>query len=306
MKRVSSLISIFSNKFIKRQGDLLLDFGSGNVRVYWNGKFIESKSSSFSSFHSNTFQKIRLVDRGTITSFEYSIEFLDNILKTLIDKKKIVPRFNGYYLVPSDSTQVECLIIKKVLSSLGYGSWKTIFKKDVVKTSHGGIIDIGFDLTEITLGIESGTIIAKTIKSGSRSFTSVIRQVIRDSYQLDVSWAGADKIKKEIVNDEFLVSSKSIKQKITVRGKDIYTFTPKTIIIDANILQQPLLNKVEELFDEIKLFFSQVSTNTLMNSIEEGIALWGDGSKLAGLENFFSRKLQTTVEKGHASYEVSK
>jgi len=304
VKRVSNLISSFSDKFIKKQGDLLLDFGSGNARFYLDGKLIKTESSSFSNVHNNDFEKMRLVERGTISSFEYASSFLNQNLTSLINRKKLWPRFTGFYLAPSDSTQVEQIIIKKVLDSLKYGNWQIVTKKNVVNTSYGGVIDIGFDLTEVILGVGTGNIVAKTIKSGSRSFTKIIRKVVRDKYQLDVSWAGADKIKKELVGDDFLLSTQPIKQKITVRGKDVYTFVPKTIVIEASVLQNPLLEKVEELFDEIKLFFSKISTNTLMNSIEKGIDLWGDGSKMASLDNFFSQKLQTTVKKGQASYEV--
>jgi rod shape-determining protein MreB len=304
VKRVSNLISSFSDKFIKKQGDLLLDFGSGSARFYLDGKLIKTQSSSFSNIHNNDFEKMRLVDRGTIASFEYATRFLDQTLSSLINRKKLWPRFDGYYLAPSDSTQVEQIIAKKVLSSLKCGNWKMVTKKNVVKTPHGGVIDIGFDLTEVILGVGTGNIVAKTIKSGSRSFTKIIRKVVRDKYQLDVSWAGADKIKKELVGEDFLLSTQPIKQKITVRGKDVYTFVPKTIVIEASVLQKPLLEKVEELFDEIKLFFSKISTNILMNSIEQGIDLWGDGAKMASLDNFFSQKLQTTVKKGQASYEV--
>lgn len=304
MKRINTFISSFSDKFVKKQGDLLLDFGSGNARFYLDGKLIESKSSCFSNLHHNNLKEIHLVERGTIVNFEYAIKFLDQILENLIVRKKICPRFNGYYLASSDASAVEQLIVGKVLSSLKYGSWKIVRKKDVVKTNHGGIIDVGFDLTEVILGIGTGDTVAKTIKSGSRVFTKIIRSVVRDKYQLDVSWAGADKIKQEISCDDFLLTSQAIKQKITVRGKDVYTFVPKTIVIEASVLQKPLLRGVEELFDEIKLFFSKVTTNNLMNSIEQGIDLWGDGAKLSGFEDFFSQKLQTTVKKGFASYEV--
>lgn len=306
MKRVSNFISSFSDKFIKKQGNLLLDFGSGSARFYLDGKLIESKSSSFSNIQNNDFETMRLVDRGTIVNFNYASRFLDTTLTSLIKKKKLWPRFDGYYLAPSDSTQVERLIVKKVLDSLKYGNWKIVTKKNVIKTTHGGVIDIGFDLTEVILGVGTANVVAKTIKSGSRSFTKVIRKVVRDKYQLDVSWVGADKIKKELVGVDFLLPTQPIKQKITVRGKDVYTFVPKTVVIEASVLQKPLLEKVEELFDEIKLFFSKISTNTLMNSIEQGVELWGDGSKMASLEGFFSKKLQTTVKKGLASYEVHK
>lgn len=304
MKRVINLISIFSDKFIKKQGKLLLDFGSGNTRFYLDGKLIKTESSCFSNIHNNDFEKMRLVDRGTIVSLEYAIRFLDQTLSLLINRKKLWPRFDGFYLAPSDLTQVEQIIVKKVLALLEYGNWQIVTKKNVVKTLRGGVIDIGFDLTEVILGVGTSNIVAKTIKSGSRSFTKIIRKVVRDKYQLDVSWFGADKIKEELVGEDFLLSTHPIKQKITVRGKDVYTFVPKTIVIEASVLQRPLLEKVEELFDEIKLFFSKISTNTLMNSIEQGIELWGDGAQLASLDNFFSQRLQTTVKKGQASYEV--
>lgn len=306
MKRIGIFISSFSKKFIKKQGELLLDFGSGSARFYLDGKLIESKSSCFTDFKKNNFKKIRLVERGTVVNFKYARSFLDQTIQNLIVKKKVWPRFNGYYLFSNDATAVEKLIVQKVLLSLKYGSWKMLSKKGAVKTTQGGVIDIGFDLTEVILGIGTGNVVAKTIKSGSRSFTKIIRSVVRDKYQLDVSWVGADKIKKEITVDDFLLTTQVIKQKITVRGKDIYTFVPKTIVIEASVLQKPLLEKVEELFDEIKLFFSKVTTNTLMNSIEQGIDLWGDGSKLAGLDSYLSKKLQTTVNKGQASYEVHK
>ena len=289
-----------------KKDNLLLDFGSGSTRLYKDGKLVSSAKSFFSEFQANSYHKFHLVDRGTITHFDFATNFLNKFLEKQISSGLISSRFKGYYLAPEGLTQVEELIIKKVLSSLQLGSWKILSKKNIIKTKAGLVIDVGFDSTEVVLGMGTGEIKAKTINFGSRFFTQTIRKVVRDNHQLEVSWLGAEKIKKELAGDDFLLSVNKSKQKITVRGKDIYTFVPKTIVVEASIFQKPLLERVEEIFEEIKLFFSKISTNLLMNSIEKGLELWGDGSKMAGVDSFFAQKLQTKVKVTTASYEVQK
>lgn len=303
MKRVGNFFSSLSGRFSVHKETVLLDFGSGSVRVFFGGELVASQRSFFSQFEGNSFEKIHLVDKGTVTDSDLAIKFLNDFFDKEVKKGKIPANFNGFYLAPDSFTQVEELIVMRVLSSLKFGSWKVIRKKAFAKTSAGLVIDIGFDLTEVMVGFGSGVVEASTIKFGSRTFTEAIREVVRDKYQLEVSWQSADKIKMDISGEDFLLSDKKSKQKITVRGKDIYSFVPKTVVIEAGVLQEPILKKVEDLFEEIKLFFSSLSTNLLMNSIENGLELWGDGAKLAGLDNFFAKKLQTEVSRKKSSYE---
>jgi len=306
VKIVNKFISNFRGQLTANKDILLLDFGSGNTKLYKQGKLISSKQSSFLELSNNQYQKIHLVDHGTIINFDLAANFLNNLLQSLVKNNEISSNFVGHYLSPEGLTQVEQLIIKKVLGALKYGNWKIVTKKNFYNTNVGLVFDIGFDSTEVVLGISSNIPEARTIKFGSSSFTETIRKVVRDNHQLELSWQSAEKIKKEIVGEDFLLAINKSKQKITVRGKDIYTFVPKTLVIDAKIFQEPLLGRVEELFEEIKLFFSKISTNQLMNSIEGGLELWGEGAKLAGMSQFFSKKLQTTVKVANPSYEVSK
>ncbi|NCN03953.1 MAG: hypothetical protein GW942_02670 [Candidatus Pacebacteria bacterium] len=304
MKIVNNLISNFRGQLAAKKDILLLDFGSGNTKLYNKEKLISAKNSSFLEFDNNHYHKVHLVDHGTITNFDLAVSFLNTFLQDLIKSHEINSSFTGYYLTSVGLTQVEELIVKKVLASLKYGTWKIAKKRDLYNTSAGLVFDIGFDSTEVVLGVSTKSPEAKTIKFGSSIFTQTIRKIVRDKHQLELSWLSAEKIKKDIMGEDFLLSVNSSKQKITARGKDIYTFVPKTVVIDAKIFQEPLLERVEDLFEEVKLFFSKISTNHLMNSIEEGLELWGEGARLAGMGQFFSKKLQTNVKVAQPSYEL--
>lgn len=289
---------------MKKQGILLLDFGSGTVKFYLDGQVIENRSSTIPSHRPGNLEELHLVERGTIVDFEAGKLFLNKSLKKLVDEKKIWPRFDGYYLMPSEASQVDEIIVKKILNSLDYGQWQVVSKGVAARSKSGCVIDIGFDLTEIILGFNSNHQVAKTLKVGSRAFTTIIREVVRDKYQLDISWQVADRVKKELVGKDFLLTTEKNTQKITIRGKDIYSFVPKTVTINAADLQNPLLEVATDFFEDLKLYFSQVSTDLLMNSLEDGVELWGEGSKLSGLETFFTQKLQARVHLGQAHYEV--
>lgn len=293
-----------SSRWLKKQGKLLLDFGSGSAKFYVDGKLVDLLHSTIPNYKPGNLEEIHLVERGTIVDFEAGKSFLNGALKKMVADQKIWPRFDGYYLLPSDASQVDQIIAKKILNSLDNGDWKIVKKKEVARSKAGCVIDIGFDLTEIILGFGGRRIEAKTLKIGSRAFTSQIREVIREKYQLDVSWQVADRVKKEIVGQDFLLTTEKNTQKLTIRGKDNYSFVPKTITVNAADLQNSLLNVANDFFEELKLYFSQVSTDLLMNSLEEGVELWGDGAKLSGLENFFAQKLQTKVHLSQAQYEV--
>lgn len=282
----------------------MLDFGSGSAKFYLDGQLIETKNSAIPNYKQGNLDEVHLVERGTVVDFEGGKNFLNQVLRKLVNEKRIWPRFDGYYLLPSESSPVDQIIVKKILNSLDYGDWQLVKKKEAARANGGCVIDVGFDLTEVILGFKGAKQEAKTLKIGSRSFTNIIREVVRDKYQLDVSWQVADRVKREIVGKDFLLSTEKNKQKITIRGKDIYTFVPKTVTIAATDLQNPLLEVANDFFEELKLYFSQISTDLLMNSIEEGVELWGEGSKLAGFENFLAQKLQTRVSLSQAHYEV--
>lgn len=312
-------------KIFPVQTDVLLDFGSGKTRLFTDGKLVLSQPSlvvldkksgkvllkskkSFLSLSNNSlgnFEIEHLVDQGVIVNFDLAKSFLGSLEQLATRGKKVC-------LLPSRATPTEKLITSKILASLGYGKWTLLAKKDSAVTTRGCVIDIGFDLTEVIVGIGSEKVVAKTIKFGSKIFTRTIKEVIRKKYQLDISWLGAEKAKFELQGDSFLsggyedgalVGNKT-EQKICIRGKDINAFIPKTVVIEAEVLRQPLVNKVDELLDEIKLFFGQIPADVLMSSLEKGIALWGGGGELAGLENYFSEKLQTNVTKNESSYRV--
>lgn len=304
MRRLADFVAKTSSKLLKKQGKLLLDFGSGTVKFYLDGKLLVTKSSSIASHRPGNLEEIHLVERGTVVDYETGKSFLNREINLLVESGKLWPRFDGYYLLPSGSTQVDQIIIKKILYSLDRGSWQLVKKSTVARSQAGLVIDIGFDLTEIMLGFGTNHLESRTLKSGSRAFTTVIREVVRDRYQLDISWQVADRIKKDLVGKEYLLTTEKNAQKLTIRGKDIYSFTPKTLTVNAFDFQGPLLAVANDFFDDLKLYFSQVSTDVLMNGIEEGVELWGEGAKLAGLEHFLAQKLQTKVKLGEPRYEV--
>jgi len=315
-------------KFFSTDGEVLLDFGSGQTRLFVGGKLVLSqpslivldkksgkvllKSKNHSLSLSNNlpdnllgnFEIEHLVNQGVIADFDLAKSFLSSLTQLATRGKK-------FCLLPSGATPTEKLIALKILASLDHGKWTLVTKKDCAVTTKGCVVDIGFDLTEVIVGIGSEKMVAKTIKFGSKFFTKVIKEVIRKKYQLDISWLGAEKVKFELQGASFLSTSQGAEapahaktgQKICVRGKDINAFIPKTVIVEVEVLRQPLINKVDELLDEIKLFFGQIPTDILLGSLEKGIDLWGGGGKLAGLESYFSEKLQTNVTKSEASYE---
>lgn len=305
MSSLNRLLQGVSKQFLPGKTEVFLDLGSGSAKIYINGKQV-AKENSRVVFHER--REIRkkgeltqvkfIVQRGSITDYDLAREFLNNLLKTEVIGQGVEPRFIGVFLLPSEASQADGLIAQKVLDSLDYGRWKLIRKKVSAKSKKGCVIDIGFDLTEVILNKNT----AKTIKFGSRTFTKKIREVVRHKYHIDISWQAAEKIKLALKGDNFLVEGEKTSQKISVRGKDVNSFVPLTVIVESKDLRAAMASQVDDLFDEIKLFFSKISVDVLMNSIERGIELWGDGSRLAGLEEYLARKLQTEVTKGTADY----
>jgi rod shape-determining protein MreB len=234
------------------------------------------------------------------------ISLVSSFIKVLLDQSikksemKLLTQVSGVCLIPSTATKVEKYLFKKLFEKLGVGRWQLVPKAQVWSAilkqkkyqNCLGCIDLGGDTTEITL-VADQTTLAETIPFGGRKLVKRLLQRIRAEYGFQLSWESGEKVLKEI--DLAQLQSKKSKTKITIRGKNISSGRPETVVIEEEVLNPIIQDFYAELLSFIQLFLYSVPAAALTETLDAGIVLSGGLSQVSGSKHFFESALDTSV-----------
>ena len=153
------------------------------------------------------------------------------------------------------------------------------------------IVDVGGGTTEVAIISLGGIVVSQSMRTGGDEMDDAIVNHIKKEYKLLIGQQTAEEIKLEIgsafrLDDEIQAE---------VRGRDMLTGLPKTVIISSDEIRRALDEPVSQIVDAIKSTLDKTPPELAADIMDRGIVLAGGGALLQGLDDRLRHETQMPV-----------
>lgn len=299
--------------------DIGIDLGTANVLIYVKGQGIVLNEPSVVAMDAQTKKPlavgsearemlgrtpgsmvaIRPMKDGVIADFEITEVMLNHFIKK-INGKSFLSRPRILICCPSNITQVEKNAIKEAAERTGA---KKVFIEeepkvaavgagmDISKPSGNMVIDIGGGTTDIAVLSLGGIVTSSSIKVAGNVFDSDIMKYIKDKYKLLIGDRTAEEIKMTI--GTVYTGNKS--DKMEVRGRDLVTGLPHTIVLCSEEVEEALRESVYIIVHTAKSVLEKTPPELAADIIDKGIVITGGGALIDGFDQLLAHELKVPV-----------
>jgi rod shape-determining protein MreB len=153
------------------------------------------------------------------------------------------------------------------------------------------IVDIGGGTTEVAVISLGGIVVSQSLRVGGDEMDDGIINHIKRDYKLLIGQQTAEEIKLEIG------SAWDMKEELQaeVRGRDMLTGLPKTVILTSEEIRRALDEPVTQIIEAIKSTLDKTPPELAADIMDRGIVLAGGGSLLTGLDERLRHETQMPV-----------
>lgn len=298
---ISSIIGRFSD-------DLAIDLGTANTLVYVKGKgiildepsvvAIEKKSEEVLAVGleakkmvgrtPGNIVAIRPMKDGVIADFEIAEKMLRHFISKAHNRSAFVrPRI--IICVPSKITQVEQRAVRDSASLAG-GREVYLVEEPIAAAIGAGlpiaepfgnmVVDIGGGTTDVAVISLAGIVYSESVKVAGDKMDDAIVNYIKRKYNLLIGDHMAELIKLGIGSAYPLDEKKTM----TIKGRDLITGIPKTLVIDDSEVREALAEPISVIVNAIKVALENTPPELAGDIIDRGIVLTGGGSLICGMD----------------------
>ncbi len=301
------LFGFFSN-------DLAIDLGTANTVVYVPGRGIVLDEPSVVAVKAHTNQVLaagrrakemlgktpesiiacRPMRDGVIANFELTESMLRYFIRVVHDDRRTLVRPRMIIGVPSGITQVERRAVEDSAKQAGAREVYTIMEPmaaaigaglPVQDPSGSMIVDIGGGTTEVAVITLKDVVFCRSVRVGGDGMDRSIVQYVKRKYNLLIGERTAELIKIQIGT----VLHNSNIETMEVKGRDLVTGVPKTIILTSAEVHESLLETVASIVDVIRVALENTPPELSSDLVDKGIVMAGGGSLLRGLSELVSQ-----------------
>src|SRR3954467_4864581 len=142
------------------------------------------------------------------------------------------------------------------------------------------ILDIGGGTTEVAVIALGGIVVSQSLRVGGDEMDEAIINHVKREYKLLIGQQTAEEIKLEIG------SAFGMREEIQaeVRGRDLLTGLPKTIILSSDEVRHALEEPVSQIIGTTKSTLVKTLPELAADIMDRGIVLAGGGALLQGLD----------------------
>ncbi len=295
--------------------DIGIDLGTANILVYAKGQGIVLQEPSVVAVNKGTGKvlavgnaakqmigrtpgnivAIRPIKEGVIADFEYTQTMLKYYIDRALKGRKILEKIRVVICVPSGVTPVEERAVKE--SALNAGAKHAYIVEEPMAAAIGVglpvyeptgsmIVDIGGGTSDVAVISLGGIVNSCSIRIAGDEMDSAIMNHVKKAYNLAIGERMAEEIKINI-GTAFLTESN--KDKVyEVRGRDLLTGLPKTVLVSAKEIYTALVEPVKEIVDAVKTCLEKTPPELAADIMDRGIMMAGGGSLLDGLPKLLS------------------
>jgi len=158
------------------------------------------------------------------------------------------------------------------------------------------IVDIGGGTTEVAVISLSGIVYCGSVRTAGDEMDEVITQYIRKQYNVLVGERRVEEIKLALGAAR---ESSDGPRTIQVKGSDLVSRVPKTIMIDEDELREILHDCVHTIVEAVRVCVERTPPEIAADMIDNGITLTGGGALLAGLDEILRKEMKLPVTLVH-------
>ena len=298
------ILGIFSN-------DLAIDLGTANTCVYVKGQGIVLREPSVVAVKKDNrgndqvlavgseakrmlgrapgnIRAIRPMKDGVIADFEVTEAMLRYFISKVHNQRRLVrPRI--MICVPTGITQVEKRAVKE--SALSAGAREVYLIEEPMAAAIGAnlpiqeptanmVVDIGGGTTEVAVISLSGIVYSRSVRVGGDKMDEAILRHVKRKYNMLIGEATAEEIKIQIASAYPMEEE----QQIEVKGRDLVTGIPQTIVITSEEVRKAIAEQVDAIVQAVRQALEQTPPELAADIVERGIVLTGGGALLKGLD----------------------
>ena len=302
------LFSFFSN-------DLAIDLGTANTLVYVRNRGIALDEPSVVAVKANTNQVLaagkkakemlgktpesivacRPMRDGVIANFELTESMLRYFIREVHDNRRTMVRPRMIIGVPSGITQVERRAVEDSAKQAGAREVYTIMEPMAAAIGAGlrvqdptgsMIVDIGGGTTEVAVITLKDVVFCRSVRVGGDEMDRAIVQYVKRKYNLLIGERTAEQIKIKI--GSVMLDNES--EHMEVKGRDLVTGVPKTIVLTSPEVNESLLETIASIVDVVRVALENTPPELSSDLVDTGIVMAGGGSLLRGLDRLISKE----------------
>jgi rod shape-determining protein MreB len=287
--------------------DMAVDLGTANTLVYVRGRGIVLSEPSVVAIDQRTGEvhavgveakrmlgrtpgtitAIRPLKDGVIADFDVTEQMLRHFIQKVHQNRFAHPRV--VVCVPSGVTGVERRAVEE--ATLSAGARQAYLIEEPMAAAIGAglpiaeptgnmIVDIGGGTTEVAVISLGGIVVSQSLRVGGDEMDEAIINYVKREYKLLVGQQTAEEIKLEVG------SAWGMREEVQaeVRGRDLVSGLPKTIILSSEEVRHALEDPVNQIVDAIKQTLDKTPPELSADIMDRGIVLAGGGALLHGLD----------------------
>ncbi len=147
------------------------------------------------------------------------------------------------------------------------------------------IIDIGGGTAEMAVISLGGIVSSASVRIGGNKLDTSIADFIRRKYGLAIGERTAEQIKIEIGSALYLEE----KLKMEVRGRDMITGLPRTIIVTSDDVTDAIVNELDGIIAAVREVLHSTPPELSADIIEKGMVLSGGSALLRNIDQLLSQ-----------------
>lgn len=232
---------------------------------------------------------------GVIANYKLTESMLRHFIRIVHDNRRTFVRPRMVIGVPSGITQVELRAIVDSAKEAGAREVYTMMEPMAAAIGAGlpvheptgcMIVDIGGGTTEVAVITLKDVVFCRSIRVGGDEMDRAIVQYVKRKYNLLIGERTAEMIKIEIGT----VLHDSEVERIEVKGRDLITGVPKTIILTSIEVHESLMETVAGIVDVVRVALENTPPELSSDLVDRGIVMAGGGSLLRGLDKLLERE----------------
>jgi len=142
------------------------------------------------------------------------------------------------------------------------------------------VVDIGGGTTEVAVVSLGGIVTSQSIRIGGDELDEAVINYVKKEYSLMLGERTAEEIKMAIAS----AFPDPEDQQAEIRGRDLVTGLPKTIVVSAEEIRRSIEEPVNQIVDAVKNTLDKTPPELAGDIMDKGIVLAGGGSLLRGLD----------------------
>jgi len=298
---------------------LAIDLGTANTLVYVRGKGIQLRQPTVIALNEGTgdimafgdeayamigrtpghLVAVRPLRGGAISDFETTARLLRMLIQHACRGRVGKPRV--VVCVPSAITQVERKAVQE--ATLHAGARMAYLMEEPMAAAIGAglpvqepagslIVDIGGGTTEVACISLGGIVAAKSLRVAGFDLDAAIIQYVRREYAIAIGERTAENVKIAIGS---AVPVAGREDKLEVRGRELATGLPKTIVLDSAEVREALEEPVSQIVQAVLDTLAGSPPELANDVLDKGILMTGGTSMLPGLGERIAREAEVQV-----------